>query len=174
MKKEELFDIIGEVDEQKVASADRVMTVEKKPRPVWIKWGTMAAFLCLVIGLATFIPSVLQQETPDQHSIGAHLALISTELIEWESSGFKAVVVDTGNSSLFPIGAKLTVIFREQNTEIILEDGTSYGYGEIQIDDIGWDEGTIIDVGFGVYEEYSAKKEYDNKVYAYHVELGAK
>ena len=48
MKKEELFNIIGEVDEQKVAAAGMAMN-KKKSRPVWVKWGAMAACLCLVI-----------------------------------------------------------------------------------------------------------------------------
>ena len=48
MKKEELFNIIGEVDEQKVAAAGMAMN-KKKSRPVWVKWGAMAACLCLVV-----------------------------------------------------------------------------------------------------------------------------
>ena len=51
MKKEELFNIIGEVDEQKVAAAGMAMS-KKKARPVWVKWGAVAACLCLVVGLA--------------------------------------------------------------------------------------------------------------------------
>lgn len=49
MKKEELFNIIGEVDEQKVAAAGRAMQTKKKSRPIWVKWGAMAACLCLVV-----------------------------------------------------------------------------------------------------------------------------
>lgn len=171
MKSENILDAIGMINEEAVREAKEYYRPKSRS---WVKWGAMVACLCLVVSLATIIPSVLQQEAPEQHSTGAHLEFISTELIEWESNGFKAVVVDTGNSSLFPVGAKLTVIFREQNTEIILDNGTSYGYGEIQIDDIGWDVGTVIDVGFGVYEEYAEKKEYGNKVYAYHVELSSR
>lgn len=51
MKKEELFNIIGEVDEQKVASAGMAMS-KKKSRPAWVKRGAMAACLCLVILVA--------------------------------------------------------------------------------------------------------------------------
>ena len=54
MKKEELFNIIGEVDEQKVAAAGMVMNT-KKSRPVWIKWGAVAACLCLAVVGALFI-----------------------------------------------------------------------------------------------------------------------
>ncbi len=49
MKKEELFNIIGEVDEQKVAAAGMAMNTKKKSRPVRVKWGAMAACLCLVV-----------------------------------------------------------------------------------------------------------------------------
>ena len=49
MKKEELFNIIGEVDEQKVAAAGMAMNTKKKSRPVWVKWGAMAACLCLAV-----------------------------------------------------------------------------------------------------------------------------
>ena len=57
MKKEELFNIIGEVDEQKVAVAGMAMNTQKKSRPVWVKWGAMAACLCLVVvGAFTMFP----------------------------------------------------------------------------------------------------------------------
>lgn len=61
MKKEELFNIIGEVDEQKVAAAGIAMNTKKKSRPVWAKWGAMAACLCLVV-IGTFVSFDLQRE----------------------------------------------------------------------------------------------------------------
>ena len=57
MKKEELFNIIGEVDEQKVAAAGMAMN-KKKSRPVWVKWGAMAACLLLLVGF-TFAPLIV-------------------------------------------------------------------------------------------------------------------
>ena len=68
MKKEELFNIIGEVDEQKVAAAGMAMNTKKKSRPVWLKWGAMAACLCLVIGLA--IP-MLNNDYSDHNAHGS-------------------------------------------------------------------------------------------------------
>lgn len=59
MKKEELFNIIGEVDEQKVAAAGIAMNTKKKSRPVWVKWGAMAACLCLVVVGALVVPSLI-------------------------------------------------------------------------------------------------------------------
>ena len=61
MKKEELFRIIGEVDEQKVAAAGMAMNTKKKSRPVWVKWGAMAACLCLVV-VGAFVVPTLQGE----------------------------------------------------------------------------------------------------------------
>lgn len=59
MKKEELFSIIGEVDEQKVAMANGI-TTKKKSYPIWIKMGALA--VCLIVGVAIrigigFVPS---------------------------------------------------------------------------------------------------------------------
>ena len=48
MKKEEFFNIIGEVDEQKVATAGMAMTTKKNSRPIWLKWVAIAACLCLI------------------------------------------------------------------------------------------------------------------------------
>ena len=62
MKKEEFFRIIGEVDEQKVAAAGMSMN-KKKSRRVMVKWGAVAACLCLVIVGALTIPN-LQNDTP--------------------------------------------------------------------------------------------------------------
>ena len=58
MKKEELFNIIGEVDEQKVAAAGIAMNTQKKSRPLWLKWGGMAACLCIVVVGVFFINNV--------------------------------------------------------------------------------------------------------------------
>lgn len=60
MRKEELFHIIGEVDEQKVAIAGMAMTAKKKSRPTWLKWGVMAACLCFVI-CAFAIPHLFEK-----------------------------------------------------------------------------------------------------------------
>lgn len=52
MTKEELFSILGEVDERKVAAAGMAMAAQKKRRPVWVKWGALAAcpaILCVVV-----------------------------------------------------------------------------------------------------------------------------
>ena len=168
MKKEELFNIIGDVDEQKVATAGKAMNTQKKSRPSWLKWGTIAACLCVIISISVI---TLYKNDQDPPSAGAYLEVINVELVEWQRDGFKAIVVDPRNSSICPTGAELTVIFKENNTQIVTDDGSCYGYGEIQTSDIGWPVGSIIEVGFGAREKYDENRGYDNKVYAYHIEL---
>lgn len=166
MNMKKFSDAMSELDSKYIDEALNYKKTAK--RPVWLKWGAIAACLCVIISLSVII---LHQNEPERLTTGAHLEIINVELTEWQSDGFKAVVVDTGNSSIFPSGAELTVIFRENNTEIVIDDGSSYGYGEIQTSDIEWPAGSIIEVGFGVYEKYDANRGYENKVFAYHVEL---
>ena len=101
MKKEELFNIIGEVDEQKVAAAGMAMN-KKKSRPVWVKWGAMAACLCLVVGL--FANSFIKPSTTQVPLSGGILAEV-TEVID---NGSCEVVV-TGEDSNFSNGDTLTI-----------------------------------------------------------------
>lgn len=168
MNVKKFSDAMSELDTKYIDEALNYKKTAK--RPVWLKWGTIAACLCVIISLSVII---FHQDEQELLTTGGHLEIINVELVEWQSDGFKAVVVDTGNSSIFPVGAELTVIFREHNTEIVIDDGSSYGYGEIQTSDIEWPVGSIVEVSFGVYEKYDANREYENKVYAYRVELAS-
>ena len=71
MKKEELFEIIGEVDEHKVCEAGQVMSVKKKTNTVWFKWATIAACLCLIlVASIPFIANIYQPKDPvEPHDI---------------------------------------------------------------------------------------------------------
>lgn len=48
MTKEMLYEILEDVDEKYVEEA---RVPQKKKRPLWVKWGVLAACLCLVIGI---------------------------------------------------------------------------------------------------------------------------
>lgn len=54
MKKEELFEAIGDINENYVSEAYKDTT--KKSRSIWMKVGVLAACLCLVVGIATMFP----------------------------------------------------------------------------------------------------------------------
>lgn len=47
MKKEQLYEVIGDINENYINDAHK--TIKKKSRPVWVKWGAMVACLCLVV-----------------------------------------------------------------------------------------------------------------------------
>ena len=63
MKKEQLYEVFGDINENYINDAHK--TVKKKSRPVWMKWGAMAACLCLVVALFPLINSMVNTETPD-------------------------------------------------------------------------------------------------------------
>ena len=54
MKKEELFEAIGDINEEYVEEAHKASP--KKVRSIWMKVGAMVACLCLVVGLAAIFP----------------------------------------------------------------------------------------------------------------------
>lgn len=71
MKKEELFRLIGEADEQKVAAAGRAIAGQKKHFASFAKWGVMAACLgLLAVGTVLLLNSALSKE-PDHYSVSA-------------------------------------------------------------------------------------------------------
>lgn len=92
MKKEELFNIIGEVDEQKVAAAGMAMNTKKKSRPVWLKWGAMAACLCLVVVVA--MP--FMQNSEPATDIEPYKGLSISEAVAYEPYGelFPQTILD--------------------------------------------------------------------------------
>lgn len=47
MKKEQLYEALGEINENYISDAHQ--TTKKKTHPVWMKWGAIAVCLCLVV-----------------------------------------------------------------------------------------------------------------------------
>lgn len=63
MKKEELFEILGELDEAHIQEAAPARP--KSQRRAWGKWGGLAACLCLILGLGMFaVPKLLHTVRP--------------------------------------------------------------------------------------------------------------
>ncbi len=63
MKKENLYEAIGEINEDYINEAHK--TVKKKSRPVWVKWVSMAACLSLIVMLGIFGNLFRLLDTPD-------------------------------------------------------------------------------------------------------------
>ena len=63
MKKENLYEAIGEINEDYINEAHK--TVKKKSRPVWVKWVSMAACLSLIVMVGIFGNLFPLPDTPD-------------------------------------------------------------------------------------------------------------
>lgn len=65
MRKEELFDIIGEADEHKVAAAGMAMAAKKMARSVPGKWAALAACLAVVVLIGITLVRTVSVQEPD-------------------------------------------------------------------------------------------------------------
>ena len=79
---------------------------------------------------------------------------MSVELVEWYGNGFRGIIADAGDNSIFPDGVELEVKF-DDVTEILLDDGTVMVFNtkESNTNAIGWKKGTIVTVKFATYDE---------------------
>ena len=52
MRKEDFFEVLGELDDDIVKGAKITMKKDKDKKPIWAKWGALAACLALIVSLA--------------------------------------------------------------------------------------------------------------------------
>jgi hypothetical protein len=90
MKKEKLYEAIGEIDDNYINDAH--LTTKRKSRPTWIKWGAMAACLCLVVLVA--MPFMRNSEPATD--IEPYKGLSVSEAIAYEHYGelFPQTILD--------------------------------------------------------------------------------
>lgn len=181
MNAKKFSDAMSELDSKYIDEALNYKKKVKKSRGKtneysWMKWGAMAACLCLVVVGALTISdlqdNLSEQGTMEQIYTLPQAETMSVELVEWSVDHFKGIVVDAGDNSIFPAGAELSVVF-DYDTEILLEDGTIMVFNpdEPDTDSIGWKEGTIVTVKFVSYDEYREGNHFYNHVYARYVEV---
>lgn len=117
MRKEELFNIIGEVDEQKVVAAGMAMTSKKKSRPVWLKWGAIAACLCLVVIGAFVAPNLIEDQNVEQ-PMGQ--GFFNAVILEIEN---EKVIVECTESlqGIIPVGGKVQISTDTVSSEAVPE-----------------------------------------------------
>lgn len=175
MKTPKLAKAMNYIDDDLVSGAVEYKRTKKKNS--WMKWGAMAACLCLVVVGALTIPNLQNEPPHGQGTIEQVYTLpqaetMSVELVEWGVDYFKGIVVDAGDNSIFPADAKLSVVF-DYDTEILLNDGTVMVFNpdEPDTDIIGWEEGTIVTVEFVNYDEYREGNNFYNQAYASYVEV---
>ena len=110
MKKEELFDIIGEVEEQKILEANKGVSKKKKAQKTWLKWGALAACICIVI------VSVIGISTKKQPLI---VTLENGDVINFSTKGdyvFYNIAIEIGDNRNLS-KSEASAIFGESNIE---------------------------------------------------------
>lgn len=160
---------MSEIDDKYVDEVISYRRTSKKHE--WIKWASMAACVCIIIVATFVIRHLIDIDNTAQVYTLSQAEQMDVKIIEWQDEGFKAIVIDTGNNSIFPINAELTVFF-EEDTTIILSDGTllEYNPDEPQAWSAGWATGETVRVEFLNYEQYLEGNGFYNRVYACLVE----
>lgn len=120
MKKEEFFDVLGEVDEQKVIEANKGVSKKKKVQKTWLKWGALAACICIVI------VSVIGISTKKQPLI---VTLENGDEINFSTKGasvFYNIAIEIGDNRKLS-ESEASSIFGESNIEasVVFEKGTN-------------------------------------------------
>lgn len=132
MKKEEFFDVLGEVDEQKVIEANKGVSKKKKVQKTWLKWSALAACFCIVI------VSVIGILTKKQPLI---VTLENGDKINFSTKGadvFYNIAIEIGDnrnlseseaSSIFgESNIEASVVFEKGTNEFIMLGGTIDGF----------------------------------------------
>lgn len=65
----------------------------------------------------------------------------------WQENGFKATVCQILDTEIFPVGSELTVVFLENISMAILEDGVTYNY-ERTPTSLDFPSGTVVRITF--------------------------
>lgn len=172
MRKEDFAEVLGDINEKHIVEA---RAERKAKKPVWIKWGTMAACLCLVVVGALTIPNMQCDPQGSQDFTVPYYSLSETEhlcveIIEVGNFTYQAKVVDTGNNSVYPLGEEIAVCVNFGETKILLDEEEYFDdtvddiyASSLRLENIGWDVGTILYVEFDAYTE-------NNKLLAAYIE----
>ena len=132
MKTEELFNIIGEVDEQKVVDANKDVTKKKQPQKTWLKWGALAACICIVIASVIGIstkrqPLIITLENGDEinFSTNGDYVLYTLDI----AIGDNRKLSEAEASTIFETcDIEASVVFEEVSNDFIILDGTIDGF----------------------------------------------
>jgi len=132
MKKEQLFDIIGEVEEQKILEANKDFSKKKNVQKAWLKWSALAACLCIVtvsiIGISTKKqPLIIELSNGDEviFSTNTELYTYSLDIAIADSRDLSESEANAifGNTDI-----EAYISFEEGSNEFIILDGKIDGF----------------------------------------------
>ena len=98
MTNEKLYEVLGDINEKHISEA---RAYHKAKKPGWMKWGTMAACLCLVVA-AISVPHILNSIQDGKNLAGGDI----TTNVTATKMAFEAKVLEVQNDALIvePLG----------------------------------------------------------------------
>ncbi|NLA87139.1 MAG: hypothetical protein GX847_07655, partial [Clostridiales bacterium] len=94
MKSKDLFEAIGGTDEELVERCRQ----NKTHRPLWLKWGALAACLCLAVAGVLTIPGVLPIEQDQAEAPKHNVAVPIINGSGYEGSAASYVIPEPGTT----------------------------------------------------------------------------
>ena len=96
MTNEKLYEVLGDINEKYVSEA---RAYQKAKKPVWAKWGVIAACLCLMIPLTAFAIDIIQYNAAVDYLNS--LGIVVEDLSDYSHKEIKEAVktIDAGESS---------------------------------------------------------------------------
>ena len=96
MTNEKLYEVLGDINEKYVSEA---RVYQKAKKPIWVKWGAIAACLCLMIPLTAFAIDIIQYNAAVDYLNS--LGIVVEDLSDYSHKEIKEAVktIDAGESS---------------------------------------------------------------------------
>ena len=96
MTNEKLYEVLGDINEKYVSEA---RAYHKAKKPVWLKWGAVAACLCLMIPLTAFAVDIIQYNAAVDYLNSLGIAV--EDLSDYSHKEIKeaAKTIDAGESN---------------------------------------------------------------------------
>lgn len=122
MNAEQFSEALGELDGGFVE-----MAVTYRPRAKkqgFVKWASMAACLCLILALALLLPGIYDPGVDPLEPTDAlsQAEQIKSQITRWQAEGYRGVVVDPEDNSVYPLSAE-SMAFLGENAQIVLSNG---------------------------------------------------
>ena len=116
MKREKFCELLGEINENYVKEAE---TIKKAKKPVWVKWGAMAACLCLVVVGAFMAPNLIGDQNVEQPMGQGFFNAVVLEI----ENDTDTVIVECTVSLLgnVPVGGKVQISTDTLSSEVVPE-----------------------------------------------------
>ena len=195
MKSERLLDALEKIDEELIeeAAPGNKPPKQKAKNAIGVKWGAMAACVCLIVGIGAVsllnydgVTTGGEPETEgnfdttgiegieEEAGVGednlvtlTYMEEIKVRIDEMLPDGFIGTI-EIGND-LFKVGKQISIIAQD-NVTVVQKDGSIFDYDELEpnIPESDLKIGSSVWVGFQKYDYIEGNGKY-NQIFAYHI-----